>query len=72
MPFALASREEDKLTWKESENGIFNLGSAYKLATSQGSMDLFRGKWIWKVRALPRLFLEFNPLCGFAVMRVLG
>ena len=34
MPFALSSHGEDKLTWKESEHGLFNLGSAYKLATT--------------------------------------
>ena len=50
MPFALASRGEDKLTWKDSEHGIFNLGSAYKTVTYQGNTNSFRGKRIWKVR----------------------
>ena len=62
MPFALASRGEDNLTWKESEHGIFNLGSTYKIATSQGNTNSFRGKWIWKVRILPRI-QSFVWLC---------
>ena len=62
MPFALASRGKDKLTWKESEHGIFNLGSAYKIATSQGNTNSFKGKWIWKVRTLPRI-QSFVWLC---------
>ncbi|KAK9988172.1 hypothetical protein SO802_028411 [Lithocarpus litseifolius] len=55
MPFAMASRGEDKLTWKESDNGMFNLGSAYNIATDQVSGDSFRGKWIWKSKVLPRI-----------------
>lgn len=62
MPFALASHGKDKLTWKESEHGIFNLGSAYKIATSQGNTNSFKGKWIWKVRTLPRI-QSFVWLC---------
>ena len=69
MPFVLTSRGEDKLTWKESEHGIFNLGSAYKIATSQGNTDYFRGKWIWKVRTLPRI-QSFVWLCCQESIRV--
>ena len=68
MPFALASRGEDKLTWKESDHGLFNLGSAYNLATKQCNEDAFRGTWIWKVRILPRI----QSFVWLAVMRVLG
>ena len=42
MPFALASRGEDKLTWKESEHGLFNIGSAYKIATNQSNVVSFK------------------------------
>ena len=69
MPFALASHGEDKLTWKESKHGLFNLGSAYKLATNQGNEDSFRGKWIWKVRMLPRI-QSFVWFCCYESIRV--
>ena len=46
IPFAMASRGEDKLTWKESDHSIFNLKSAYKIATNQENVDPFRDKWI--------------------------
>lgn len=62
MPFALASRGEDKLTWKVSDHGLFNLGSAYNLATKQCNEDSFKGTWIWKVRILPRI-QSFVWLC---------
>lgn len=55
IPFAMASRGEDKLTWKASDHGILNLGSAYKIATYEGNVGSFRGKWIWKAKVLPRI-----------------
>ena len=58
----MASCGEDKLTWKESDNGLFNLGSAYKIATDQVIVDSFRGKWIWKSKVLPRI-QSFVWLC---------
>ncbi|KAL0012166.1 hypothetical protein SO802_007274, partial [Lithocarpus litseifolius] len=41
---------------------MFNLGSAYKIATDQVSGDSFRGKWIWKFKVLPRI-QSFMWLC---------
>ena len=62
IPFAMASRGEDRLTWKDSDNGLFNLGSAYKIATDQVNADPFRGMWIWKAKVLPRI-QSFVWLC---------
>ena len=55
IPFVMASRGEDKLTWKESDHGILNLGSAYKIAINLENIDPFRDKWIWKSKVLPRI-----------------
>lgn len=51
----MASCGGDKLTWKESEHGLFNLRLAYKIAINQENAVLFRGKWIWVARVLPRI-----------------
>ena len=59
---ALASRGGDKLTWIDSEHGSFNIGSAYKLATTVGNSAQFEGSWIWKVKILPRI-QSFVWLC---------
>ncbi|KAL0010834.1 hypothetical protein SO802_005942 [Lithocarpus litseifolius] len=73
IPFAMASHGEDKLTWKESDHGIFNLGSAYKIATNPENVDLFRAATFrrgWRIMApsskklvatlVPRV--QFSPL----------
>lgn len=43
------------MTWKESDNGMFNLGSAYKIAIDKVNVDSFRAMWIWKSKVLPRI-----------------
>lgn len=58
----MASRGEDKLTWKESYHGIFNLESAYKIAINQENVDPFRDRWIWKSKVLRRI-QSFVWLC---------
>ena len=55
VPVALASKGGDKLTWIESDHGMFNIGSAYRLASRVDHDILFKGNWIWKVKVLPRI-----------------
>lgn len=65
---AMAPHEEDKLTWKESEHGIFNLGLAYKLATNQDFVSLLGVSGYGSLR----YFLGFNPFYGSVIMIALG
>lgn len=55
IPVAMASRGGDKLTWINSNHGMFNIGSAYKLATKVEHVTHFEDSWIWKVKVLPRI-----------------
>ncbi|KAK4578315.1 hypothetical protein RGQ29_028437 [Quercus rubra] len=54
-PIPLAARAEDKLAWKLSAKGDFDLKSAYSLTLSPSSEVPFKGKWIWKLNTLPRI-----------------
>ena len=54
-PIPLAARAEDKLAWKFSSKGDFDLKSAYSLTLPPSLEVPFRGKWIWKFNTLPRI-----------------
>ena len=53
IPFS--TRFEDRLVWKHSAKGDFDLKSAYLLATNTMRDAPFKGQWIWKLKILPRI-----------------
>ena len=55
MPIPLTTRMEDKLAWRYSPRGGFELKSAYLLTTEPRGDPPFKGKWIWKLKTLPRI-----------------
>ena len=54
-PIPLSSRLEDRLVWKCSPKGAFDLKSAYGLATEPMRVIPFKGSWIWQLKILPRI-----------------
>ena len=54
-PFSCVARNQDKLAWKHSPKGSFDLSSAYLLASEPLPDPAFQGKWIWKLDTLPRI-----------------
>ena len=55
IPIPLSDRVEDRLVWKCSPKGVFDLKSAYLLATEPVREIPFKGSWIWKLKILPRI-----------------
>ena len=55
IPIPLSAKVKDRLAWKYSAKGDFELKSAYGLATDSLSDALFNGKWIWKLKILPKI-----------------
>lgn len=53
-PYAIATLSVDKLSWSLNPRGIFDLKSAYNLATDNESYH-FDGEWIWKSKVLPKI-----------------
>ena len=53
IPFS--TRFEDRLAWKHSAKGDFDLKSAYLHATNTMGDAPFKGQWIWKLKILPRI-----------------
>ena len=54
-PIPFVRRNEDRLAWKLSPRGSFELKSAYLLAIDPLPDPGFQGKWIWKLDTLPRI-----------------
>ena len=54
-PILLIARLDDRLAWKYSAKGDFDLKSAYMLATDSMRDASFKGDWIWKLKTLPRI-----------------
>ena len=54
-PIPLVTRSEDKLAWKLSPKGEFDMKSAYLLMLEPDIEAPFKGKWIWKLKTLPRI-----------------
>ena len=54
-PITFSTRIEDRLAWKHSVKGVFDLKSAYLLATDVIGDASFNGQWIWKLKMLPRI-----------------
>ena len=55
VPIPLVSRTSDKMAWKYSPKGGFDMRSAYLLTDSRLRDEAFSGKWIWSVHTLPRI-----------------
>ena len=53
--YALTSTGGDRLAWVASNQGNFDLGSAYKIAMGELHAGKFPGKWIWKANILHRI-----------------
>ena len=52
----IIARGDDKLVWKLSSKGGFEMRSAYLLATnSLEDPPPFSGSWIWKAHTLSRI-----------------
>ncbi|KAK9988335.1 hypothetical protein SO802_028574 [Lithocarpus litseifolius] len=54
MPRSHFANEEDRIISNATANGNFNLSSAYILANGEAP-QFFDGKWIWKLKVLPRI-----------------
>ena len=54
-PIPLATRTKDKMAWKLSPKGDFDLKSAYLMVLEPIVEAPFWGKWIWKLKILPRI-----------------
>ena len=54
-PIPFVRRNEDRLAWKHSPRGSFELNSAYLIAIDPLPDPGFQGKWIWKLDTLPRI-----------------
>ena len=55
VPILLMARCSDKLAWKFSSKGDFDMRSAYLLTTNSPGTNSFFGSWIWKLPSLPRI-----------------
>ena len=55
IPVLLFVRLEDRLSWKYLAKGDFELKSAYRLVTDPLRDVPFNGKWIWKLKTLPKI-----------------
>ena len=51
----ITARVEDRLAWKFSTQGEFDLKSAYLLTLEPTVEVPFRRKWVWKLKTLPRI-----------------
>ena len=50
------SVREDQLSWTSSINGEFESRNAYLLAVGEDlSANDFHGKWVWKIKTLPKI-----------------
>ena len=54
-PIPLTTRMNDRLAWKYSPRGEFDLKSAYLLTTAARGDVPFMGNWIWKLKTMPRI-----------------
>ena len=54
-PISFVRRNDDRLAWKPSPKGSFELKSAYLLAIDTLPDLGFQGRWIWKLDTLPRI-----------------
>lgn len=55
IPYALAARSMDRIAWKDSLRGGFNMKSAYQLAAGLDQSPDNSGNWIWKLQSLPKI-----------------
>ena len=55
ISISLLARNKDKLAWKLSPKGSFDMGSAYLIATNLMEAESFDVSWIWKLNTLPRI-----------------
>ena len=63
IPFALVTRSQDRLAWVGTKHGDFDLHNAYRLAANLGPIEPFHGKWIWDLKALPRIQIFLWKCC---------
>ncbi|KAL4621362.1 hypothetical protein ACB092_06G222000 [Castanea dentata] len=55
IPIPLIARNNDKLAWKFSPRGSFDMRSAYLIVKNLVEAGTFAGSWIWKLQTLPRI-----------------
>ena len=56
IPMQLYGEKKDALMWKFSQDGEFNMASAYALTNSQETnLQPFMGNWVWKLDIWPKI-----------------
>lgn len=55
VPTPLVAKNEDRMAWRHSAKGGFDMNSAYLLVTRTENKELFSGTWIWRLHTLPRI-----------------
>ena len=55
IPIPITSRGHDRLAWAGNPRGVFDLKSAYSLATAEVATPPFSSSWIWKLNTLPKI-----------------
>nr|XP_023914616.1 uncharacterized protein LOC112026163 [Quercus suber] len=55
VPLPVAAKSFDKLAWKFSAKGSFDMKSAYLLTINHMEDVFFSGSWIWKLQTLPKI-----------------
>lgn len=54
-PLRRFSNNEDQRSWVSNLNGNFDPRNAYLLAVGEKGTPDFEGKWIWKLKTLPKI-----------------
>ncbi|KAL0006828.1 hypothetical protein SO802_008330 [Lithocarpus litseifolius] len=64
----VVARSSDKLAWKFSAKGSFDMKCAYLVASDHLETDSFSSSWIWKIQTLPRIqmFIWRSPTSSCA------
>lgn len=55
IPYALAANSMDRIMWRDSPRGDFNMKSAYRLVAGLDPNPIYSGNWIWKLQSLPKI-----------------
>jgi len=62
IPISTLGSGSDKLAWAGSPKGVFDIKSAYGIATESTNASCVSASWIWKADLLPKIRM-FIWLC---------